>query len=103
MVVELAHRDPVRVGGPLGPEPPLDAEHGRARSPDAGPTGCASACPRAATIGARLSDAIATDALSMTRLTIISATSGSTATGSAATSAIFHASCCSRGRGSELL
>ena len=67
-----------------------------------GAYGCASACPRAATTGARLRDAVATDALSITRLMIMSVTSCVTATGSAATSAIFQASCSSRGRLSSL-
>ena len=43
---------------------------------------------RAATIGARFSDAIATEALSMIRLITMSVTSSVTSTGSAATLAI---------------
>src|SRR5690606_7797183 len=60
--------------------------------------GWASACARAATAGARVSDAVATAALSMTRLMIIAVTSSGTGTGSVASSAIFQASCSSRGR-----
>ena len=58
---------------------------------------------RALVTGARPSDATATEALSMTRLITMSVTSALTSTGSTATSAIFHASCSSRGSGSELL
>ena len=52
---------------------------------------------RAETMGARLIEAMATEALSSTRLITMSVTSGETSTGSAATSAIFQASCSSRG------
>ncbi|MGX1163703.1 hypothetical protein RKD54_004693 [Pseudarthrobacter sp. SLBN-100] len=58
---------------------------------------------RAATIGARFSDAMATEALSMIRLITISVTSGATSTGSAATTAILCANWSSRGRFSSLL
>ncbi len=96
--VELAHGDAVGPGGPLG------ARSGRRCRTRSTRRRCGRpGAPRPGRARRRrargVSEAAATAALSMTRLMIISATSASTATGSAATSAIFQASCCSRGSG----
>ncbi len=98
VVIQFAHRHAIGPGSPLGGETCPVIPNTAAPLPLA-EGAWVSAWARAATIGARFNEAMATEALSMIRLITMSVTSGGvTSTGSAATTAILCANCSSRGR-----